>query len=136
MKTKMGAIKMLQPIDCIKDRLASFYHWDDRQGLEQALDVCREIQTIDFEELKRWSKGEGFLEKYQDFLNHLFGYSLGIGESKCASLVGDLWIGAPLEFCRLRKTLSFITQKKKSFCSVKKGWLMSGIKSECFFKKV
>jgi hypothetical protein len=69
-KTKMGTIKMLQPIDCVKDRLASFYHWNDRQGLEQALDVCHEIQDIDFEELKQWSKGEGFLEKYQDFLNH------------------------------------------------------------------
>lgn len=30
-KTKMGTIKMLKPIDSIKDRLASFYHLNDRQ---------------------------------------------------------------------------------------------------------
>ncbi|WP_420422405.1 hypothetical protein [Simkania sp.] len=69
-KTKMGTIKMLRPIDSIKDRLASFYHWDDRQGLKQALDICREVQDIDFGELEKWSKAEGFTDKYQEFLNH------------------------------------------------------------------
>lgn len=69
-KTKMGTIKMLRPIDSIKDRLANFYHWDDRQGLEQALDICREVQEIDFGDLEQWSKAEGFIEKYQEFLNH------------------------------------------------------------------
>ena len=68
MKTKMGTVKMLQPIDCIKDRLASFYHWNDRQGLEQALNVCLEVQSIDFAELSRWSKEEGAFEKFQQFL--------------------------------------------------------------------
>lgn len=67
-KTKMGTIKMLRPIDCIKDRLAGFYHWDDRQGLEQALEVCAETQEIDLAELKRWSKNEGFSEKFEEFL--------------------------------------------------------------------
>jgi len=68
-KTKMGTIKMLRPIDCIKDRLASFYHWDDRQGLRQALDVCHEIKNIDFASLRNWSKQEGFEDKFQEFLS-------------------------------------------------------------------
>jgi len=67
-KTEMGTIKMLKPTDCVKDRLASFYHWDDRQGLEQALNVCLEIQEIDFAELENFSKKEGFFEKFQEFL--------------------------------------------------------------------
>ncbi len=66
-KTKMGTIKMLRPIDCIKDRLAGFYHWDDRQGLEQALEVCSEIREIDLAELEHWSKNEGFSEKFEEF---------------------------------------------------------------------
>ena len=67
-KTKMGTIKILRPTDCVKDRLASFYHWNDRQGLEQALDVCLEVQEINFSELESWSENEGFVEKYQEFL--------------------------------------------------------------------
>ena len=63
----MGTIKMLRPIDCIKDRLAGFYHWDDRQGLEQALEVCSEIREIDLAELEHWSKNEGFSEKFEEF---------------------------------------------------------------------
>lgn len=69
-KTKMGTIKMLLPIDTVKDRLASFYHWEDRQSLEQAVDVCLEVAKMDFNELKRWSKEEGFSKKFQEFLTY------------------------------------------------------------------
>lgn len=68
-KTNLGTVKLLQPVDSVKDRLASFYHWSDLQGLEQAIDICLEINNIDFTELKRWSEGEGFLEKYDEFFN-------------------------------------------------------------------
>ncbi|MBN4066956.1 hypothetical protein JYU14_02615 [Simkania negevensis] len=68
-KTDMGTVKMLRAIDSIKDRLASYYHWEDRQGLEQAVDICLEVPKINFNELKRWSKNEGYLEKFQQFLS-------------------------------------------------------------------
>ena len=31
-----GKIRPLSPTDSVKDRLAAFYHWGDRQSLEQA----------------------------------------------------------------------------------------------------
>lgn len=65
-KTPLGTIKMLQPIDSVKDRLASFYHWNDKQALEQAVNICLE-QKIDFKELKKWSTVEGHEKKFQLF---------------------------------------------------------------------
>ncbi|NGX56737.1 MAG: hypothetical protein K1060chlam5_00983 [Candidatus Anoxychlamydiales bacterium] len=70
-KTKLGTIKMLTPTDSIKDRLASYYHWNDLQGLEQALDICHEIKKIDLNEIKNWSEKEGYLNKFQRFLSLL-----------------------------------------------------------------
>ena len=32
-----GILKLLTPTDCIKDRLAAYYHWGDPQSLEQAV---------------------------------------------------------------------------------------------------
>ncbi len=69
LKTKMGTIKMLRPIDSVKDRLASYYHWNDRQALEQALNLCEAIAEIDFAELKRWSLAEGGQDKFVQFLD-------------------------------------------------------------------
>ncbi len=66
-KTAFGSLKLLRPLDCIKDRLASFYHWGDKQALQQAVEVCRD-RKIDFDELRRWSKDEGFESKFALFL--------------------------------------------------------------------
>jgi len=65
-ETPLGVIKMLTPTDSVKDRLASFYHWDDTQSLSQAIAVCRE-QDINMREIKRWSKKEGYAEKFEQF---------------------------------------------------------------------
>ncbi len=68
-KTKLGTIKMLTPTDCIKDRLASYYHWNDKQALDQAIMVFNKKQKIiNLNEIKRWSKKEGFLKKFDFFL--------------------------------------------------------------------
>lgn len=69
-KTPLGTIKMLRPIDSVKDRLAGYYHWNDKEGLEQAINICLE-QKIDFKELKRWSLGEKHEERYK-FVEKLF----------------------------------------------------------------
>jgi len=68
-KKKM-TLKLLSPTDCVKDRLAAFYHWNDRQSLEQAVLVCRDNE-IDMSEIKRWSLKEGMKDKYKTFLNFL-----------------------------------------------------------------
>ncbi len=65
-KTKFGSIKLLLPIDSVKDRLASYYHWDDKEGLAQAVNICLE-QEIDFKELERWSINEEQEEKFKVF---------------------------------------------------------------------
>lgn len=67
-KTRLGTVKLLKVVDSVKDRLASYFHWNDRQGLEQALDICLEHDDIDLSEIESWSEAEGFPEKYQEFL--------------------------------------------------------------------
>lgn len=68
--TPLGTIKLLRPIDSVKDRLASFYHWNDKQGLQQAINVCLE-QQIDINELEKWSVYEKHIEKFHIFIKRL-----------------------------------------------------------------
>lgn len=63
-------LKLLSPTECVKDRLIAFYHWDDRQSLEQAILVCRD-NKVNLEEIKRWSVNEGMNPKYDIFLARL-----------------------------------------------------------------
>ena len=69
-ETRFGNIKLLHPVDSMKDRLSAYYHWNDRQGLEQAINICLE-QDVDLSEVERWSSSEGHLGKYATFLQHL-----------------------------------------------------------------
>jgi hypothetical protein len=63
-----GILKIISPTDCIKDRLAAYYHWGDLQCLEQATLVAEE-HSIDLKEIKRWSEVEGKLDEFQK-INH------------------------------------------------------------------
>ncbi len=65
-KTPLGTIKMLLPIDSVKDRLASFYHWGDKMSLDQAVNICID-QKIDFDNLEEWSRHEKCEEKFKIF---------------------------------------------------------------------
>lgn len=65
-KTVLGTIQLLRPIDSVKDRLAGFYHWNDKQSLEQAVNICLE-QKVDLRELKRWSSEEQQEKKFKIF---------------------------------------------------------------------
>jgi len=67
LKTSVGSLQLLTPTDCVKDRLASFFHWNDAQALEQALLVA-ENHSIDVKNLKSWAKTEGFEKKLEEFL--------------------------------------------------------------------
>ncbi|MBI5346587.1 MAG: hypothetical protein HZB76_05550 [Chlamydiae bacterium] len=71
-QTPLGTIKMLTPTDSVKDRLASFYHWNDKQALDQAITICKEASPkIDLQEIKRWSIQEGHLKKFDLFVKEL-----------------------------------------------------------------
>lgn len=61
---------MLAPTDCVKDRLAAFFHWNDKQGLEQALLVAI-ASPIDINDVIRWANIEGHNQKLQLFLDEL-----------------------------------------------------------------
>jgi hypothetical protein len=63
-------LKLLSVTDCVKDRLAAYYHWGDRQALEQAVLVCR-ANPVDFNEVERWSENEGVGEKFRMFQEYL-----------------------------------------------------------------
>lgn len=59
-------LKLLSPTDCVKDRLAAFYHWNDRPSLDQAVLVCMDTR-VDLREVRRWSKNEGMGDKFDLF---------------------------------------------------------------------
>lgn len=56
--TDTGVLRIISPTDCVKDRLAWFYHNNDTQCLEQAVYVA-ESNVVDITEIERWSKVEG-----------------------------------------------------------------------------
>jgi hypothetical protein len=59
-------LRLLSPTDCVKDRLAAFYHWNDRPSLDQAVLVCKDTQ-VDLREVRRWSKNEGMADRFDLF---------------------------------------------------------------------
>lgn len=65
-KTGSGTIQILTPTQCVMDRLAAFYHWTDRQCLDQAIMVaCR--HRVDLDAIEEWSKGEGAEPRHREF---------------------------------------------------------------------
>jgi hypothetical protein len=72
LKFSTGMLRIISPTDCVKDRLAGCYHWDDLQCLEQAVFVVQ-ANSIDLEEIERWSEGEGKLEKFRRIRDQLTG---------------------------------------------------------------
>ena len=67
-KFPTGELQVISPTDCVKDRLAAYYHWGDRQSLEQALLVARD-NNINLDELERWSEAEGKSFDFQKIKN-------------------------------------------------------------------
>ena len=70
LKTRYGKIVLLTPTDSVKDRLASFFHWNDPQALEQALMVAK-AQKVNLKEIRRWSEKEGHKDKFEIFSNRI-----------------------------------------------------------------
>jgi hypothetical protein len=70
LRTKNGSLVMLTATDCVKDRLSAYFHWNDRQALEQALLVASK-QTVNMSEIKRWSAQEGHEDKFEEFKKKL-----------------------------------------------------------------
>jgi hypothetical protein len=60
------SVALLTATDCVKDRLAAYYHWNDPQSLDQALMVAK-AQKVDISKIKKWSDKEGASEKFKRF---------------------------------------------------------------------
>jgi hypothetical protein len=59
-------IQILTPTQCVMDRLAAFYHWRDRQALDQAV-LVGSLHWLDLDEIERWSAREGQSAAHRDF---------------------------------------------------------------------
>ncbi|HLD73602.1 MAG TPA: hypothetical protein VJB34_01735 [Bdellovibrionota bacterium] len=69
-KVKTGIVKLLTPTQCVMDRLAAFYFWNDKQGLDQALMVASK-QKIDIHTIQQWSLKEKEIKKFEIFKQKL-----------------------------------------------------------------
>lgn len=64
--TDMGVLRLLSPTDCVKDRLAGYYHWRDEQNFDQAVAVARR-HAVDWKDLQRWHRDEGVADRFAAF---------------------------------------------------------------------
>ncbi|MGB0452743.1 MAG: hypothetical protein ACPGJV_03440 [Bacteriovoracaceae bacterium] len=60
-------IKILSPTDSIKDRLASYIYFKDREGMDQAVLIAKS-QPFNRSSVKRWCQGERREDVYKDFI--------------------------------------------------------------------
>lgn len=56
--TEWGPLRVVTPTQCVMDRLAAFWHWNDRQSWDQALMVAKR-QPVDYDELMTFARQEG-----------------------------------------------------------------------------
>lgn len=66
--TRVGRVSVLSlsPTDSCRDRLAAFYHWNDRQGLDVAVKIARH-HRVRLPTIRKWSLAEGHEPKYLEF---------------------------------------------------------------------
>jgi len=63
-------LKLLSPTQCVMDRLAAFYHWKDRQSLEQAVMVAMN-HPVKLLKIEKWSIAEDMKDRYDIFISQL-----------------------------------------------------------------
>lgn len=69
-KTKHGILRLLPPTQCVMDRLAAFFHWNDLQSLDQAIMVAQQ-HKISLRKIEAWAKNEGMSDKFSVFKTRL-----------------------------------------------------------------
>ncbi len=69
-KIKRGnlSLVLLTPTNSIMDRLSAFYHWNDKQSLDQAVMIAK-CQAFALNKIKHWSLSEGKLDQFLIFLD-------------------------------------------------------------------
>lgn len=69
-RTAAGRFRLLTPTQCVMDRLAAYFHWNDLQALDQAVMVASS-QPVSITRVEEWAKREGADEKLQTFKKRL-----------------------------------------------------------------
>lgn len=67
---KAGKLLLLTPTHSVMDRLAGYFHWNDKQNLDQALMIAKK-HPIKIQEIQKWSKSEGEFQKFEVFRERL-----------------------------------------------------------------
>ena len=57
-ETQFGQIRIITPTQCVMDRLALYYNYQDNQSLDQAVMVAKQ-QVIDWDAVYAWAESEG-----------------------------------------------------------------------------
>ena len=63
-------IAALSPTDSCRDRLAAFYHWNDRQCLDTAILIALS-RKVNLPQIRRWSAGEKSTDRFEEFEREL-----------------------------------------------------------------
>ena len=63
-------IHALSATDSCRDRLAAFYHWEDRQSLATALLIATR-HRVNLHQIRKWSLAEGALDGFEEFRREL-----------------------------------------------------------------
>ena len=70
LKRGTRAVLALSPTDSCRNRLAAFYHWNDRHSLAVAVAIARR-RRVDFTKIRQWSEAEGARDEYREFRDAL-----------------------------------------------------------------
>ncbi len=69
-ETTTGVIRLFSSTQCVMDRLAWFFHYNDRQCLDQAISVAKK-HPVNLAQIKKWSQDEGAIEQFYFFKSRL-----------------------------------------------------------------
>lgn len=86
LKTSVGMLRTLSPLDCVLDRLAAFLHYNDRPCLRQAVEVALQY-SVPVDEVRQWfdaepAPAEKKAEKLNEFVDRLEKLKLERGSRK------------------------------------------------------
>lgn len=69
-RTKRATTLALSATDSCRDRLAAFYHWNDHQSLEVAVEIALR-HRVGMSKIRRWSDVEGASDRFLEFESSL-----------------------------------------------------------------
>lgn len=69
-RLRRARVLVLSPTDSCRDRLAAFYHWNDRQSLAVAVSIALRSR-VNLAAVHRWSLTEDMEHRFDEFLAEL-----------------------------------------------------------------